>query len=338
MESNVVDGKKLAQVIDNYLTSENFSKPLVIFGHSGIGKTAIVNREVEKLGKKCYPITVYFPTGDPIIPSKDKNRVTEVSFLSHKDVVEHLDNILNYVDSMPVIIEVTVDYLELSKQIIIPCKDKIQWVYYLESVEDWLKWAREVSNNGYQFVDEIVCAFIEQNTMSFSSALVRETESEQLAQDYCKKSDTFPQRVCRWSPKEWQCISEAFLSCLQQLFVENQIKGTKESSDEKFKACFREEKRVYGVDLLKEGKTYIARNLDYKLLSKQLNSVDERVWYRWSLGKYSMFDATQNLRKNDRLGFLMGWLGEIIKIHTGTDNVPAKQWELYYNHFFNKVE
>lgn len=236
---------------------------------------------------------------------------------------------------------------------------------FVPTKEEWLRWARDVDANGYQNVDEIICKFIEwapegvwYDALDFGSRPVEDDavakiigiskngkresgvwgtsditieEIKAVGRFISKpgKSKGNMQRTT-WDPRTWhQKIAMPFLSTLKELFDENQKNGTKESAEEKYKACFREERRVYDEDSPKAGETYMVKNLDDKLLSEQLNSVDDNVWNRWTLGKYKSFDASQTKRKNNRLGFIMGWLGEIIKTVTGMNSMPANQWEQY---------
>lgn len=221
-------------------------------------------------------------------------------------------------------------------------------VTFVPTKAEWLKWAREVDDNGYQNVDELICKFIEKSpdgvwydALDMGSREIDSDKIENILKDKwgtnsiaiediktvgdfisnAGKSLTNIEMVA-WNGRTWdQKIAKRFLAALK----ENLFYG----HPEQYEACFSETKRVRDKDGGLSSEEYLVKNLDLKKLGEQLNKVDNKRWYEWSAGKYESFDADQNLRKHDRLGFVLKYLGEIIEFETGKNSVPVKAWDHY---------
>ena len=221
-------------------------------------------------------------------------------------------------------------------------------VTFVPTKAEWLKWAREVDDNGYQNVDELICKFIEKSpdgvwydALDMGSKEIDNDKITQILKDKwgsdsisiediktvgdfianAGKSLTNIEMVA-WNGRTWdQKIAKRFLAALK----ENLFFG----HPEQYEACFSDSKRIREKDGGLSSEEYSVKNLDLKKLGEQLNKVDNKRWYSWTTGKYESIDPDQNLRKNDRLGFVMKYLGEIIEFETGKNSVPVKAWDHY---------
>jgi hypothetical protein len=100
-----------------------------------------------------------------------------------------------------------------------------------------------------------------------------------------------------------------------------------------YENCFEErvrERDIHGYAT----EEYSVKNISLGKLSKELNKVSDRVWAKWTDGKWQKIDPNQNLRKSNRIQFFKQWIGEIvISDAVGVGNKPVKAWK-----DFNKVK
>ena len=225
---------------------------------------------------------------------------------------------------------------------------------------EWLQWAREVNKEGYQNVDELICKFIEKSpdyvwydALDFGSREINDPDVQRIlgiSQDSESKSgeskgtwgtnnlnrdelrkinkyntDTNNMEnldLVAWNGRTWdQKISRRFLNSLRQLFFKN---------PDWYEDCFSTQKRVRSIEGGASSEEYNVKNLDMNKLKVQLNKLPRNTWFVWSANKYQTFDPSQSLRNNDRLEFVIKWLGTIIESETGKGGKVSNQW-VHYN-------
>lgn len=244
-------------------------------------------------------------------------------------------------------------------------KTRFTHLTFVPTKEEWLTWAREVNDDGYQNVDEIICKFIEKSSpgvwydaLDFGSREIEDQDvkrilgvgsdvkgnlddrgsegngtwgTNNLTKAELRKVGKYNSDInatidnmemVAWNGRTWdQKISRVFLSGLQQLFY---------GEPEQYEACFSTQKRVRELNGGASSQEYIVKNLDTNKLKAQLNKVPRDRWFTWTNGVYQVFDPNQNLRNNDRLGFMLEYLGYIIENETGKGGVPITAW-IHYN-------
>ena len=161
MESkHFVNDKQLFETVKNYVSNPDADRPLLVIGHTGIGKTAIIKRAIDKCGEQVDFQTLNFG------PVKEQhNKCLELVNAYDANANKHL------------IIELTCEFEGDFRTTIKKLGDRVLWVYYREDVNDFLEWARDVNEDGYQNMDEFMCGFLEQNPAMFSSSLKKEKEA-----------------------------------------------------------------------------------------------------------------------------------------------------------------
>ena len=332
MANHIVNDKELASMVEEYLQSNEFSKPLVVIGHVGIGKAAILKREVnkkEKVLKLRTPLWMECPDSS--------NEIVRFRFDTATEAVKDFAEVLRIFKNHPTIVTIADDWkhtLNLYKFIASLKYHNMQWVYYLENKKDFLSWAREADEDGYQNIDELVCKYIETTSdyeWSFGLSRVQEVSDskddinrvesilynlrngEELSNadlsflKKCVAEDTISDlRMVFATPSNWKYANRMIKYALLDLLDDN---------IEKYNACFSETKHVRELeDGSKE--EYLTKNLDIQKLEQQLNLIDENKWFKRTIVNEN--DSSEQLRKNDRLRYFMHCLvpGEI-KSHTG---------------------
>ena len=232
---------------------------------------------------------------------------------------------------------------------------------FVPTKKEWLVWAREVNKEGYQNVDELICKFIERSpdyvwydALDFGSKDITDADIQRilgisqddsknidgetgkgswgttaLTRDELRKVNKFNTDtnnmenldLVAWNGRTWdQKISRKFLNSLRQLFFNH---------PDWYEDCFSVQKRARSINGGASSQEYSVKNLDTIKLRENLNKLDRNRWFIWSANKYQTFDPGQSLRNNDRLEFVMKYLGFIIEAETGKDGKVIKQWKHY---------
>ena len=161
-----VNDKQLFEVVRNYISDPNSNRPLLVIGHTGIGKTAIIKRAIDTCGAEVDFQTLNFG------PAKEQhNKCLELVRAYDANENKHL------------IIELTCEYEGNFRTTLNQLAGVVLWVYYREDVNDFLEWARETDEQGHQNMDELMCGYLEQNPDSFSSAVNNEKKIIQSVWD-----------------------------------------------------------------------------------------------------------------------------------------------------------
>lgn len=229
---------------------------------------------------------------------------------------------------------------------------RFQKYTYVPTKEEWIKWAREVNSNGYQNIDEIIVSFIEKapdgvwydaldlgsrNDYFKSSENANDKKfietvnniSSGLSNDDVKligryisnpSKSIINRKQQTWSGRTWDVsIAKKMLSLLKnELFAGN---------PKAYEACFAETTRYREIKGGLETEVYKAKNLSLKNLSQQLDALPDEKWYTWTKAKYPVMDKNQQLRKTDRLGFFITYVGQLISYEMGSDSLPSKEWQ-----------
>jgi hypothetical protein len=133
-------------------------------------------------------------------------------------------------------------------------------------------------------------------------------------------------RLDSWTPRTWdQKVNSIIFHNLKNILFRN--------DNEAYENCFEEtvrERDIHGYAT----EEYSVKNISLVRLAEELNKVSDRVWAKWTDGKWQKIDPNQNLRKSNRIQFFKQWIGEIvISDAVGVDNKPVKAWKEY-----NKVK
>lgn len=228
---------------------------------------------------------------------------------------------------------------------------------YAPSKEEWLEWARDVDDDGYQNVDELICKFIEKspdgvwydaldlgsrgddaiegrNAAAIKDVLAKWHAGTPLSAKELKLFGTYISNPGNsivgmtnytWNARTWhQKINKVMLSVLLNDFFKGDFK--------KYEACFDETTRVKSLYGGKGAKEYTAKNLNMDKLATQLNSIPDAYWDKITDGYWQKFDKDQNFRNNDRLAFFLECVQWLIQSETGGENsVPSQAWHQYRN-------
>lgn len=227
--------------------------------------------------------------------------------------------------------------------------DRYKHYTFVPSKKDWLVWAREEGPDGRQNIDEMICAFIEHmpdyvwydaldlgsrddvpHDVKSALANVGSMTSDQVSTigNYLEsvEDSTERMRLDSWTPRTWdQKVNSIIFHNLKNILFRN--------DEEAYENCFEEtvrERDIHGYTT----EEYSVKNISLAKLSAELNKVSDRVWAKWTDGKWQKIDPNQNLRKSNRIQFFKQWIGEIvISDAVGVDNKPVKAWKEY-----NKVK
>lgn len=157
----IVNDRQLAQVVETYLTSTTQDK-LFIFGHTGIGKSEIVQRVAEQ---KNIHITKYSfedaKAGLITLNAKAEN-IIEIECLNIQDLYQSPESVLSLNLPCKVIVEVTVNFEGDVRNFVIKNHDVFKWVYYRETPEDVLSYMKA---NG---CDSLIIEYLTQNPEQIS--------------------------------------------------------------------------------------------------------------------------------------------------------------------------
>lgn len=227
--------------------------------------------------------------------------------------------------------------------------DRYKHYTFVPTKADWLVWAREEGPDGRQNIDEMICSFIEYmpdyvwydaldlgsredvpHDVKAALANVGSMTTDQVTTlgNYLEsvEDSTERMRLDSWTPRTWdQKVNSIIFHNLKNILFRN--------DPEAYENCFEERVRTRDI----HGYTteeYSVKNISLGKLAKELNKVSDRVWAKWTDGKWQKIDPNQNLRKSNRLQFFKQWIGEIvISDAVGVDNKPVKAWKDY-----NKVK
>lgn len=232
-------------------------------------------------------------------------------------------------------------------------KSRFTHLTYVPTKEEWLTWAREVDEDGYQNVDELICKFIERSDDGvWYDALENGTKKlegpdatvaglQQIIDKWKKGieltakelktlgtyisnpgSSTANMSLSVWNGRSWhQKINKEMMSILyNEIFYDY---------PEKFEECFSETTRVRSTKGGYSSEEYTAKNLDMSKLKKQLNSLSEEEWYEITGNIYGKINPSEDLRKNDRLAFFLAWVGWIIRKQAGGNDYVNNAWDRY---------
>lgn len=240
-------------------------------------------------------------------------------------------------------------------------KTRFTHLTFVPTKEEWLKWAREVNNEGYQNVDEIICKFIEKSpegvwydALDFGSREITDPDvkrilgvgandkdkgtsghdaiwgTNSLTKDELKKVGKYNSDInatvdnmemIAWNGRTWD-------QKISRVFLSG-LRQLFFGEPEQYEACFSTQKRVREINGGASSEEYTVKNIDTNKLKAQLNKVPRARWFAWTNGVYEKFDPSQNSRINDRFDFIMKWLGYIIESETGVGGVPSNAWSHY---------
>lgn len=167
-EEYIVNDKQLAQVVNTYLNSR-YSDKLFIFGHTGIGKSAIVQRTAQQNQMEIQNCT---KNDIDAGISNVKADIIEIE-CSIRDLYDNPKSILALDLPKKIIVEVTVNHEGDARNFIMDNPDAFYWVYYRETAEDSLTYMKETNAN------PLMIKFITQNPDRISSLQVEECDMYQ---------------------------------------------------------------------------------------------------------------------------------------------------------------
>lgn len=231
---------------------------------------------------------------------------------------------------------------------------------YAPTKKEWLDWARDVDEHGYQNVDELICKFIEKSpdgvwydALSLGSREIEGRNANDLKQilDKWEKGIALTAKELKvfgtyienpgnsianmsnytWNGRTWhQKIHKAIMSLLLNDFFNGDF--------EKYEACFDETQRVKDLYGSRGSKEYTAKNLNMNKVAEQLNSIPNQRWDDVTNRFFRKVDPNQNLRNNDRLGFFLACVQWYIQVETGgEESVPTQAWK-HYNSIDSIIE
>jgi len=164
-EPYVVNDKELAQVVTAYING-NSSEKLFVFGHPGIGKTAII-QHVSRQNQ--FEIQKFYIEDVKAGLTNIQEDIVEIE-CSIRDLYDAPLDVLTLNLPQKIIVEVTVDCEGDARNFIIDNHDSFYWVYYRESPEDALEYMSENSTH------HLVLDFFSLNPERISSLQARECE------------------------------------------------------------------------------------------------------------------------------------------------------------------
>lgn len=135
--------------------------------------------------------------------------------------------------------------------------------------------------------------------------------------------------LSHYSGRTWDQTSKTFLSEIRNYILNYIDENGKRDKSKRFNNCFSTKIRTRDIAGGHSSEQYTVKNLDLKKLKAELDKVPTAWWMEWSKSYYQIFDKTENLRKHDRLGFVLKYLGFLIETNTGVNRKPIKMWDQY---------
>ena len=241
-------------------------------------------------------------------------------------------------------------------------KTRFTHLTFVPTKVEWLRWAREVNEDGYQNVDELICKFIEKSpdgvwydALDFGSREIADPDvarilgvdasskgakggsssngtwgTNDLTRDELRKVSKYNSDV-NANVDNMEMIAwngRTWDQKISRVFLSG-LRQLFYGHPDWYEDCFSTQKRIRELNGGASSEEYIVKNIDVNKLKTQLNKVPRDRWFNWTKGIYEKIDPSQNSRNNDRYDFLMKYLGYIIESETGKGGVPSKAWDHY---------
>ena len=167
----VVNSNELEDRIEKYIDTGNYSRPLIIIGYTGIGKTDIVQNVLQRKG-------LHIILSTPSISIADTSQYQALEFCWNVKTMGDLDIRRFETDDLPTFLEITVEFEgEVRKYVERSFDD--EWLVYRQSSSDWISWAK----TSHEIAPDAI-SLIESGVVDFSSNISRDKTIKQKIDNY----------------------------------------------------------------------------------------------------------------------------------------------------------